>query len=634
MAESSHRYTAWLPTTAKEVEALNWDYIDVILFTGDAYVDHPAFGAAVIGRLLQAEGYRVAIIPQPNWRDDLRDFRKLGKPRLFFGVTAGSMDSMVNHYTANIRLRSDDAYTPGGKAGFRPDYAVTVYTKILKRLFPNTPVVIGGIESSLRRLTHYDYWSDSLKPSVLKESGADLLMYGMGDKSILDVAKTLKNGFNAKLLRKLPQVAFTADNEYIEKLDSEKSIILHSFEKCVADKRAFGENFIRIETESNRLHQENVIAECVGDTWIVVNPPYPALTETELDRSFDLPYTRLPHPRYNGKGAIPAYEMIKYSVNIHRGCFGGCSFCTISAHQGKFVSSRSERSILNEVDKVAHMADFKGYISDIGGPSANMYGMGGRDKSLCSSCTRPSCLHPKICPNLDNNHSRLLKLYRKVGETKGLKKAFIGSGIRYDLFDRNDRGEYLREVIVNHTSGRLKVAPEHTEDSVLRLMRKPPFNLFRELNADFNRICRENGLKYQLIPYFISSHPGCTEMDMKHLSDITASLDFHLEQVQDLTPTPMTLSSVMFYTGIDPYTGNSLYVARSQDDKRKQKSYFFRNNSIHTPQNHKVRKPLAQTDRDYKKGNSSSGMNNESRNTDSAHRNDRNRNAGRFKTKR
>ena len=542
----------WLPTTAKEVEALGWDYLDVILFSGDAYIDHPSFGAAVIGRLLQTEGYRVAIVPQPNWRDDLRDFRKLGKPRLFFGVSAGSMDSMVNHYTANLRLRSDDAYTAGGKAGFRPDRAVTVYTRILKSLYPNTPVVIGGIEASLRRLTHYDYWSDSLHPSVLIDSGADLLMYGMGDKSIIDVARAMRNGFNAKLLRKLPQVAF------------------------VADKTAFAENFVHIEVESNRLRQETTLVERTGDRWVVVTPPYPALTEAEIDHSFDLPYTRLPHPRYRNRGTIPAYEMIKHSVNLHRGCFGGCSFCTISAHQGKFISSRSERSILAEVEKVTRMEDFRGYLSDIGGPSANMYGMGGRDRTRCESCTRPSCLHPKPCPNLDNSHRRLLELYRRIGEVKGVKKAFIGSGIRYDLFDRTDGGAYLREVILNHTSGRLKVAPEHTEEKVLKLMRKPSFDLFRELNADFNRICREHGLKYQLIPYFISSHPGCTEQDMQHLSEITRSLNFHLEQVQDLTPTPMTLSSVMFYTGMDPYTRQPLYVARTQEEKRRQKSYFFR----------------------------------------------------------
>ncbi|HIW97413.1 MAG TPA: YgiQ family radical SAM protein [Candidatus Tidjanibacter gallistercoris] len=574
---TTHSPAEWLPTSAREVEALGWDCLDVILFSGDAYIDHPAFGAAVIGRLLLAEGYRVAIVPQPNWRDDLRDFRKLGKPRLFFGVSAGSMDSMVNHYTANLRLRSDDAYTPGGRAGFRPDRAVTVYTRILKALWPNTPVVIGGIEASLRRLTHYDYWSDSLKPSVLIDSGADLLMYGMGDKSIIDVARALRNGFNAKLLRRLPQVAFIADDAYVARLDAQTTFRLHSFEECVADKRAFGENFVRIETESNRLRQEHVLLEKTGDRWVVVNPPYPTLTEAELDRSFDLPYTRLPHPRYDGKGDIPAYEMIKHSVNIHRGCFGGCSFCTISAHQGKFISSRSERSILAEVEKVVGMESFRGYLSDIGGPSANMYGMGGRDTSLCSRCTRPSCLHPKPCPNLDNSHARLLELYRKVSAVKGVRKAFIGSGIRYDLFDRSDGGAYLREVVVNHTSGRLKVAPEHTEEAVLRLMRKPSFALFRELNEQFNDICRREGLRYQLIPYFISSHPGCTEADMERLSEITRSLHFRLEQVQDLTPTPMTLSSVMFYTETDPYTGRPLYVAKNQDEKRRQKSYFFRN---------------------------------------------------------
>lgn len=573
----------WLPTSAKEVESLGWDYIDVIIFSGDAYIDHPSFGAAVIGRLLQAEGYRVAIVPQPNWRDDLRDFRKLGKPRLFFGVSAGSMDSMVNHYTANLRLRSDDAYTAGGKAGFRPDRAVTVYTRILKSLFPNTPVVIGGIEASLRRLTHYDYWDDALKPSVLADSGADLLMYGMGDKSIIDVARALKNGFNAKLLRKLPQVAFMADEKHIGRLDPEATVALHSYEECLADKEAFADNFVRIETESNRLRQEKTLVEKTGDSWVVVNPPYPALTEAEIDRSFDLPYTRLPHPRYEGKGAIPAYEMIKHSVNIHRGCFGGCSFCTISAHQGKFISSRSERSILAEVEKVTRMPDFKGYISDIGGPSANMYGMRGREERLCSRCVRPSCLHPRPCPNLDNSHDRLLELYEKISQVKGLKKAFIGSGIRYDLFDRSDGGRYLREVIINHTSGRLKVAPEHTEDEVLKLMRKPSFSLFRELNKNFNAVCRHEGLNYQLIPYFISSHPGCTEIDMKRLSEITSSLNFRLEQVQDLTPTPMTLSSVMFYTGMDPYTRQPVYVARTQDEKRRQKSYFFRNADTQRP---------------------------------------------------
>ncbi len=570
-----NRLGEWLPTSVKEVKALGWDYIDVILFSGDAYVDHPSFGAAVVGRLLQAEGYRVAIVPQPNWKDDLRDFRKLGAPRLFFGVSAGSMDSMVNHYTANIRLRSDDAYTPGGKAGFRPDYAVTVYTKILKQLYPHVPVVVGGIEASLRRLTHYDYWSDSLKPSVLVESGADLLIYGMGDKVVAEVARAMANGYNAKLLRKLRQVAFLADRDYVARLDPAHTLRLNAYEACVADKRAFADNFVQIETESNRMEQHTTLVEPVGDRFVVVNPPHAALTQEELDHGFDLPYTRLPHPRYEGKGAIPAYEMIKYSVNIHRGCFGGCSFCTISAHQGKFVSSRSERSILAEVDRVTAMPGFKGYLSDVGGPSANMYGMGGRDKTLCARCVRPSCLFPRMCPNLDNSHSRLLELYRKVTARKGIKKAFIGSGIRYDLFDRNDNGAYLREVIVNHTSGRLKVAPEHTEDHVLRLMRKPPFELFERLNVDFRRICASENLRYQLIPYFISSHPGCTETDMKRLSEKMHGLHFNLEQVQDLTPTPMTLSSVMFYTGFDPYTGEKLYVARDQDDKRRQKSWFF-----------------------------------------------------------
>ena len=544
----------------------------MILFTGDAYIDHPSFGAAVVGRLLEAEGLRVAIVPQPNWRDDLRDFTKLGAPRLFFGVTAGAMDSMVNHYTANLRLRSNDAYTAGGKAGFRPDRAVTVYTQILKKLYPHIPVVIGGIEASLRRLTHYDYWSNSLHPSILVESGADLMMYGMGERVVQEVAKAMRNGYNAKLLRKIRQVGFVADREYVDRI--EEKIELHSYEECKRDRKAFGENFVTEEVQSNLLSPTATLVERVGDRYVVINPPNTSLTTEELDHSFDLPYERAPHPRYRGKGDIPAWEMIKHSVNIHRGCFGGCSFCTISAHQGKFINSRSEGSILREVEAITRMPDFRGYISDIGAPSANMYQMGGRDSSLCAKCRRPSCLHPKMCPNLDNDHRPLLALYEKIRAVKGIKKAFVGSGIRYDLFDKSN---YFEIVVKHHTSGRLKVAPEHTEDRVLKLMRKPSFELFEKLNADFRAVCRREGLNYQLIPYFISSHPGCTEQDMRALSQkVLGRLNFNLEQVQDLTPTPMTLSSVMFYTGENPYTGERLYVARNQDDKKCQKSYFFR----------------------------------------------------------
>lgn len=564
----------FLPTTVKEVRERGWDYLDVILFTGDAYIDHPAFGAAVIGRLLEAEGYRVAIVPQPNWQDDLRDFTKLGAPRLFFGISAGAMDSMVNHYTANLRLRHDDAYTPGGRAGFRPDYAVTVYTRILKRLFPHVPVVVGGIEASLRRLTHYDYWSDALRPSVLVESGADLLIYGMGERVVQQVARAMHNGYNAKLLRRIRQVAFLADDDYVARLDPATTIRLHSFEECRADKRAFGENFTVIETQSNLMEPVATLVERTGDRWVVVTPPNATLSTEELDHSFDLPYERAPHPRYRGKGEIPAWEMIKFSLNIHRGCFGGCSFCTISAHQGKFVHSRSERSILAEVERIVRMPGFKGYLSDIGAPSANMYRMGGRDRTLCARCRRPSCLHPKRCPNLDNDHRPLLALYEKIRAVKGIRKAFIGSGIRYDLFDDSP---YLETVLRHHTSGRLKVAPEHTEEHVLRLMRKPTFALFEQLNESFHAICRREGLPYQLIPYFISSHPGCTEHDMRELArKVLGRLHFTLEQVQDLTPTPMTLSSVMFYTGENPYTHEPVYVARTQEEKRRQKSYFFR----------------------------------------------------------
>ena len=564
----------FLPTTVKEMKALGWDAVDIVMFTGDAYIDHPSFGAAVVSRLFEAEGLRVAIVPQPNWRDDLRDFRKFGTPRLCFCVSAGAMDSMVNHYTANIRLRSNDAYTAGGAAGFRPDYTVTTYTQILKRLYPNVPVLIGGIEASLRRLTHYDYWQNRLMPSILVDSGADLLLYGMGERVVREVAQAMRNGFNANLLRKIRQVGFVADKEYVERLDKERVIELHPYETCVADKRAFGENFVQIETQSNLLEAESVLVERTGDRYVVINPMNSTLTTQELDYAYSLPYMRAPHPRYKGRGDIPAWEMIRHSVNIHRGCFGGCSFCTISAHQGKFISSRSESSILKEVETIASMPDFRGTITDIGGPSANMYGLGGKKRELCAKCRRPSCLHPRPCPNLNRDHRPLIDLYRKVRSVKGVKHAYIGSGIRYDLFDDSP---YLREVVLHHTSGRLKVAPEHTEEQVLALMRKPSFTLFEQLNSDFNRICRENGLRYQLIPYFISSHPGCREADMLSLSrKVLGKLHFTLEQVQDLTPTPMTLSSVMFYTGEDPYTHKRVFVARSQEEKRRQKRYFFK----------------------------------------------------------
>ena len=559
----------FLPVSRQDMEERGIEQLDFICFTGDAYIDHPTFGIAIISRMIEAAGFTVGLIAQPLCD---ADYMKLGKPKYCFMVSGGNIDSMVSNYTVALKKRFDDAYSPGGKGGRRPDRALTVYCQNLKRLYPDVEISIGGLEASLRRFAHYDYWSDSLKPSVLVDSGADLLTYGMGERVVLDIARAMHNGYNLNLLRKLRQVAFLADDRYVDSLGDE-ALRLHGFEKCLKDRRAFGENFVRIETESNRMEARTLV-EPVGDRFVVINPPYPKLSEQELDHSFGLPYTRLPHPRYNGKGDIPAYEMIKFSVNLHRGCFGGCSFCTISAHQGKFVSSRSEESVLDEVRKLTRMPGFKGYISDLGGPSANMYRMGGRNEALCRKCSRPSCIYPSLCRNLNNDHRPLMELYRKVDRLAGVKKSFIGSGIRYDLFGDNNR-DYLREVVVNHVSGRLKVAPEHTEDGVLRLMRKPSFALFRDLNERFQKICRDEGLNYQLIPYFISSHPGCTERDMRNLAAETRRLHFRLEQVQDLTPTPMTLSSVMFYTGENPYTGEKVYVARSQEEKRRQKSYFF-----------------------------------------------------------
>ena len=599
--------TDFLPTTRKEMELRGWDEVDVVLFSGDAYVDHPSFGAAVIGRILEAEGLRVAIVPQPNWRDDLRDFRKMGRPRLFFGVTAGCMDSMVNKYTANRRLRSEDAYTPDGRHDLRPEYPSIVYTQILKRLYPDVPVVLGGIEASMRRLSHYDYWQDCVRRSILCDSGADILVYGMGEKPIVAIARQLQQIENEKLKienshpderikNAKPEVnsQFSILNFQFEQTAilynskeeipggiTEDDIVLHSHEECLRDKRAEAANFRHIEEESNKLHASRLIQEVEG-RYVVVNVPYPPMTTEEIDHSFDLPYTRLPHPRYKGK-RIPAYDMIKHSVNIHRGCFGGCAFCTISAHQGKFIVSRSKESILKEVKAIAQLPDFKGYLSDLGGPSANMYAMGGKDKALCARCKRPSCIHPKVCPNLNIDHRPLLEIYRAVDALPEVKKSFIGSGVRYDLLQhRSDdeavnraAAEYTRELITRHVSGRLKVAPEHTSDRVLQVMRKPSFSQFELFKRTFDRINREEGLRQQLIPYFISSHPGCTAEDMAELAVLTKRMDFHLEQVQDFTPTPMTVSTEAWYTGVHPYTLQPVFSAKSQRDKLAQRQFFF-----------------------------------------------------------
>lgn len=571
--------TRWLPTSRKEMELRGWDYLDVILFCGDAYVDHPSFGTSVIGRILESQGYRVAIVPQPNWRDDLRDFRKLGKPRLFFGVSAGAMDSMVNHYTAARRLRSDDAYTPDARTGMRPDYPTIVYSDILRRLYPDVPIIIGGIEASLRRLTHYDYWQDKLLPGISMTSRADILTYGMAEQTIVRIADKLSSSATVSDLRDIPQIVYRVRKD--EFIPREGDIELYSHEQCLQDKKKYAANFRHIEEQSNALNASRIIQQCAGE-YLVVNPPHPLPDTSHLDAIYDLPYTRLPHPRYRGK-TIPAYETIRHSITLHRGCFGGCAFCTISAHQGKFIVSRSEKSILREAEQVVRMDDFKGYISDLGGPSANMYRMKGRNRDACARCLRPSCIDPSVCPNLEADHTPLMDVYRAVDRLPGVKKSFVGSGVRYDLLlhPYRDRKlqlaarEYTRELITSHVSGRLKVAPEHTSLRVLRQMRKPDFSLFHAFKREFDRINREVGLRQQLIPYFISSHPGCREEDMAELAALTKALNFRLEQVQDFTPTPMTVATVIYYSGYHPYTMEKVYVARSKEDKQRQRQYFF-----------------------------------------------------------
>lgn len=574
--------TDFLPTTKKECELRGWTELDIILFSGDAYVDHPSFGAAVIGRTLENAGYRVAIVPQPDWHGDFRDFKKLGRPRLFFGISPGCMDSMVNKYTANKRLRSEDAYSPDGRHDCRPENPTIVYSRILRQLFPDVPIILGGIEASLRRLTHYDYWDDCLRKCILCDSAGDMISYGMGEKTVLELARQLDEGLSIHDIKDVPQTVYIAKHkEDISGGITDDDIVLRSHEECLRDKRAEAENFRHIEEESNKMHAQRLI-QAVDGKYVVVNPPYPPMTTEEVDASFDLPYMRVPHPKYKGK-RIPAYEMIKFSVNLHRGCFGGCAFCTISAHQGKFIASRSKESIMREVKEVVKLPDFKGYISDLGGPSANMYGMHGRNLKACEKCKRPSCVHPAICPNLDTDHSRLIDIYRSVDALPEVKKSFIGSGVRYDLLLHHSKDEkanesareYTRELICNHVSGRLKVAPEHTSDSVLYLMRKPSFRLFEEFKRIFDKINREKGLKQQIIPYFISSHPGCHEEDMADLAVRTKRLDFQLEQVQDFTPTPMTVSTETWYSGFDPYTLEPVFSAKTQKDKLAQRQFFF-----------------------------------------------------------
>jgi len=583
MNEGTHRINDWLPTTKKEVEQRGWDELDVILFSGDAYVDHPAFGSAVVGRIIENMGLRIAIVPQPNWKDDLRDFKKLGIPKLFFGVTAGCMDPMINHYTANKRLRSEDAYTPGGLKGFRPDYATTVYTNILKDLFPDVPVVIGGIEASLRRVTHYDYWSDTLKPSILEDSKADLLIYGMGEQPLREVISLLEKGLPFDSLKTIKQTAFLQPNSIdIPKNKHWTDLTLSSHKDCLSNKKTFAANFKHIEQESNKLFADRLIQK-IGNKTLVINPPFQTMTEKEIDASFDLPYTRLPHPKYKKRGAIPAFEMIKFSINMHRGCFGGCSFCTISAHQGKFIASRSEKSILKEVDQVANMEDFKGYISDLGGPSANMYKMKGKIQEICDKCVAPSCISPTICHNLDTSHKPLTEIYQTASNHPKIKKAFVGSGIRYDMLvpefnknaDKEDLENYTEQVVRNHVSGRLKVAPEHTSNEVLKIMRKPSFKNFHLFKKSFDKINKKFNLNQKLIPYFISSHPACKLEDMANLAAETKDMGFQLEQVNDFTPTPMTVATIIYYSGYHPYTLKPVFTPKSKKEKQDQNRFFF-----------------------------------------------------------
>ncbi len=568
----------FLPASMEEVRARGWTDIDVLLVTGDAYVDHPSFGAAVIGRVLEAQGHRVGVVSQPDWRTP-SDVARLGRPRLFAGVTSGAMDSMVNHYTAHKRRRSDDAYTPGGVAGRRPDRAASVYARIVREAFgPNLPVVLGGIEASLRRIAHYDYWDDRVLPSILVPSGADLLVYGQGEKPILEIARRLASGEDVCGLVDVPGTAVAVPGLALAGLEgrSRKVLTLPAYEEIAVDRLRFAE-FSRLYHLEHNADNARILVQRHGTggraRFVVVNEPMPSPSTEELDRIAELPYVREAHPSHGG-AHIPALEQIRWSVQILRGCAAGCAFCCITEHQGRDVASRSEASVLREVAALASRESFRGTITDLGGATANMWRMACTSAQAHAVCRRASCLYPAVCKLFEADHGPLVELYEKARKVKGVKHLFVGSGVRYDLAqaDRKNGDRYVKALVQHHVSGQLKVAPEHVCEPVLRIMKKPGVSSFERFRKDFARFSREAGKEQYLVPYFISSHPGASLEEAAELMEYLQRNGWKPRQVQDFMPTPMTLASDIFWSGLHPVTGEPVHVARGMEEKRMQKA--------------------------------------------------------------
>ena len=576
----------FLVMTQAEMVQRGWDFVDVVIVTGDAYVDHPSFAMAILGRILEANGYRVAILSQPNWTN-CEDWKRFGKPRLFFGISAGNMDSMINHYTANKKVRNDDAYSPGGKIGLRPDRATLAYCQRAREAYPGVPVIAGGVEASLRRLAHYDYWSDTVKRSILLDSKADLVVYGMGEKPILEVSKRLAKGENVKTLRNMRGVAYALGASEIPPTEYEgKAVVtIPSFEKVCQDRFAFAEATKIIHTHTNPFNAAALI-QFHDRQAVVVNPPSLPLSDGQMDQIYDLPFTRKPHPTYGE--SIPAYEMIKDSVTIMRGCFGGCTFCSITAHQGKIIQSRSETSVLRELSSLGKDAAFSGVVTDMGGPTANMYQMKCTRPDIEAKCRRQSCVDPTICKLLGTDHGPLVSLMKKARKVPGIRKVFVASGVRMDLAQLSD--DYMKELAAHHVGGLLKVAPEHTDKKVLSLMKKPSIENFESFGEKFKRVTTQVGKpKQYLVPYFIASHPG---------SDLNAMIDLALflkrngykpDQVQDFIPAPFDVATCMYHTGLDPFTKKEVFIAKHLRDRKLQRALlqFFK------PENYfEVRKAL------------------------------------------
>ncbi len=562
---------SFLPINREELAARGWEQADVIIVSADAYVDHPAWAAAILGRFLEHYGYRVGIIAQPDWRN-LDDISSLGAPALFFAISGGNMDSMVNHYTADKKRRRKDMYSPAGKTGLRPDRPTIVYSNLLRQAFPGVPIVIGGVEASLRRLAHYDYWQNRVRRSILLDSRADLLVYGMGEYNLLEIARKLKGGQDIAYLRNLRGTCYLSRNKPGNALE------LPSFEEVEKDRRAFARATKLIQEEINP-YSAGTLAQKHGERWLVQNPPSLPLSSSELDEIYELSFTRRCHPSYEALGGVPGLKPVQFSIVTHRGCFGGCGFCSLGQHQGRFIQNRSLLSLVNEARSLTFHPDFKGTIPDVGAPSANMYGLKGFDQKLCEQCKRLSCLVPKVCKNLDTDHMPSVELWQKLRRIKGIKHIFVSSGVRYDLILRDTSRRYLRDLCKYHVSGQLKIAPEHVAERVTRTMHKPGKKEYMRFIQAFKETNQKLGKDQYLVPYFISAHPGCDLQDTLELAEfVRDNLQYYPEQVQNFTPTPMTVSTCMYYTGINPHNGREIYVPKSEKERKWQRALLqYRN---------------------------------------------------------